>query len=65
MQLNLDYDERSDVLYVSLGPPRPTIGGALDGDDSVIPRYEGCSGRMVGFTLVGLARGARRAAGHL
>lgn len=57
MQLSLDYDERSDVLYASFGPARPAIGDALDGDDSVILRYEECSGRMVGFTLIGIARG--------
>jgi len=50
-KLDIEYDEKSDVLYISMGKPR-------EADDSVEPQ-EGVvmrsrKGRLVGITIVGL-----------
>ncbi len=50
-KLDIDYDERSDVLYISVGKPR-------EADDSIEPQ-EGVvirtrKGELVGITIVGL-----------
>ena len=36
--LNWDYDEEADVLYLSIGEPRKTLG--VDIGECVIVRYE-------------------------
>lgn len=56
MHLNFDYDQQSDVLYASFGPPVPAIGDDLEGNDSVVLRYDERSGKMVGFTLIQVGR---------
>ena len=50
-KLEIEYDEKSDVLYISVGKPK-------EADDSVEPQ-EGVvmrsrKGRLVGITIVGL-----------
>jgi len=50
-KLDIDYDEESDVLYISVGKPR-------EADDSIEPQ-EGVvirtrNGELVGITIVGL-----------
>jgi uncharacterized protein YuzE len=50
-KLNIEYDGKSDVLYISVGKPK-------EADDSVEPQ-EGVvlrsrKGRLVGITIVGL-----------
>jgi uncharacterized protein YuzE len=47
-----DYDEDSDVLYLSVGEPRPAVG--LDIGDGVIVRYDEGRQEVVGLTLIGL-----------
>jgi uncharacterized protein YuzE len=47
-----DYDEAADVLYVSVGTPRPAVG--IDVGDGVILRYDEANNEVVGLTLVGL-----------
>ncbi len=47
-----DYDEDVDVLYVSVGEPRPALG--VDVGDGVVLRYDEQANELVGLTLVGL-----------
>jgi uncharacterized protein YuzE len=50
-KLDVDYDERCDVLYVSVGKPS-------DADDSSEPQegviVRGRKGELVGITIIGL-----------
>jgi uncharacterized protein YuzE len=50
-KLDIDYDEKNDVLYISVGKPK-------EADDSIEPQ-EGVvmrtrKGELVGITIVGL-----------
>jgi uncharacterized protein YuzE len=47
-----DYDEEADVLYLSIGEPRPAIG--MDIGEGIIVRYDEISQEVVGLTLIGL-----------
>ena len=47
-----DYDEDADVLYLSLGEPRPAVG--VDIGEGVIVRYDEVRQEVVGLTLLGL-----------
>ena len=47
-----DYDEDADVLYLSLGEPRPAVG--VDIGAGVIVRYDEVHQEVVGLTLLGL-----------
>ena len=47
-----DYDEEADVLYLSIGEPRPAEG--IDIGEGVILRYDQDRSEVVGLTLVGL-----------
>lgn len=52
-KLDIDYDEKSDVLYISVGKPK-------EADDSIEPE-EGVTlrsrnGELVGMTIIGLRR---------
>lgn len=53
-QENLDwnYDEEADVLYISIGEPRKALG--VDIGEGAIVRYIESSGEVVGLTLVGV-----------
>jgi len=46
------YDEAADVLYLSVGVPRPAVG--VDVGDGVILRYDEAANEVVGVTLVGV-----------
>ena len=48
-----DYDEDADVLYLSLGEPRPAVG--VDIGEGVIVRYDEVRQEVVGLTLLGFA----------
>jgi uncharacterized protein YuzE len=50
--LSWDYDEEADVLYLSVGEPRPAVG--VDIGDGVILRYDEGQNEVVGLTLIGL-----------
>ncbi len=50
--LDWDYDEEADVLYISIGKPKKAIG--IDIGDGVIVRYKEDSGEVVGLTLIGV-----------
>jgi uncharacterized protein YuzE len=47
-----DYDEEADVLYLSVGKPRPAVG--VDIGEGVIARYDEAHKEVVGITLIGL-----------
>jgi uncharacterized protein YuzE len=50
--LQWDYDEEADVLYLSIGEPRPAIG--TDIGEGLVVRYDEMTKEVVGLTLVGL-----------
>ena len=50
--LNWDYDEEADVLYISIGKPRKALG--IDIGDGTIVRYIEETAEIVGFTLLGV-----------
>jgi len=50
--LNWDYDEEADVLYISIGSPRKALG--IDIGEGVIVRYLEETGEVVGLTLLGV-----------
>jgi uncharacterized protein YuzE len=47
-----DYDEDADVLYISVGEPRPAVG--VDIGEGVILRYDEAHKEVTGLTLIGL-----------
>jgi uncharacterized protein YuzE len=50
--LNWDYDEEADVLYISIGKPVKALG--MDTGDGVIIRYQEETGEVVGVTIIGV-----------
>ena len=50
--LNWDYDEEADVLYISIGKPVKALG--LDSGEGVIVRYQEDTGEVVGVTIIGV-----------
>lgn len=50
--IHRDYDEEADVLYLSVGEPRPALG--IDVGDSLIVRYDEGRREVVGLTVIGL-----------
>ena len=51
-EVNWDYDEEADVLYLSIGEPRPALG--IDIGEGVVLRYDEAGREVVGLTLIGL-----------
>lgn len=51
-EIDWDYDEEADVLYLSVGEPRPAIG--VDIGEGVVARYDETNREVVGITLIGL-----------
>lgn len=49
-----DYDEEGDVLYISVGQPRPAIG--IDIGEGVVLRYDEAKHEVVGITVLSLRR---------
>jgi len=47
-----DYDDGADVLYISFGKPKPAIG--VDVGKGVILRYDEKEKKIVGMTIIGL-----------
>ena len=52
------YDEDADVLYLSLGEPRPAVG--VDVGDGLVLRYDEARNEVTGLTIVGLRQRLRR-----
>lgn len=50
--LTWDYDEDADVLYISVGQPRPAVG--VDIGDGLIVRYDEANHEVVGLTVIGM-----------
>jgi uncharacterized protein YuzE len=51
-QLDWEYDEEADVLYISVGKPRPAVG--VDIGEGVIVRWDEKKKEIVGLTIIGL-----------
>ena len=47
-----DYDEEADVLYLSIGGPRPSIG--IDIGEGMVVRFDEKEQNVVGLTIIGL-----------
>jgi uncharacterized protein YuzE len=47
-----EYDEDADVLYLSVGEPKPAVG--MDIGEGVVVRYDEKRKEVVGLTLIGL-----------
>lgn len=52
--LSWDYDEEADVLYISVGKPRPAL--TVDLGESVLARYDENEKEVVGITIMGVRR---------
>ena len=50
--LRWDYDEEADVLYLSIGEPKPAVG--VDIGEGIVVRYDETEKQIVGLTLTGL-----------
>jgi uncharacterized protein YuzE len=46
------YDPGADVLYLSIGVPRPAVG--IDIGDGLVLRYDETQRQVVGLTVIGL-----------
>ena len=51
-EIDWDYDEEADVLYISVGKPQPAIG--IDIGEGIVVRYDEAQKEVVGITLIGL-----------
>jgi uncharacterized protein YuzE len=51
-QLDWEYDEEADVLYISVGKPRPAV--RVDIGEGVIVRWDEKKKEIVGLTIIGL-----------
>jgi len=52
-KIDLFYDKKGDVLYISLGVPQKAISKELDND--VLLRVDPATGRVVGLTILNFA----------
>ncbi|MCH7614017.1 MAG: DUF2283 domain-containing protein [Candidatus Marinimicrobia bacterium] len=50
--LNWDYDEEADVLYISIGEPQEALG--IDIGEGSIVKYKEDVREVVGLTLIGI-----------
>ena len=50
--LDGSYDEEADVLYISIGAPKPALG--VDVGDGLIVLYDEDTNEIVGVTIIGL-----------
>ena len=64
--LTWDYDEDADVLYLSVGEPRPAVG--IDIGDGLVLRFDEVRREVAGLTVIGprerLLRGLQRSEEH-
>lgn len=52
--LTWDYDEEGDVLYISVGEPRPAV--TVDLGESILARYDEKEREVVGITILNVRR---------
>ena len=50
-KVHMQYDEEADVLYISIGSPRPAVG--TDIGEGVIVRYDEKKKEVAGITILG------------
>ena len=50
------YDEEADVLYISIGKPKPSIG--IDIGGGLIVLYDEETNEIVGITIIGIRESA-------
>ena len=50
--LTWGYDEEADVLYISVGQPRPAVG--VDVGEGLIVCYDEANHEVVGPTIIGI-----------
>ena len=46
-----DYDAQADVLYISVGEPRPALGVDIGG--GLVVRFDEAKREVVGLTIIG------------
>ena len=51
-EVEYEYDEEADVLYISFGKPKEAL--TMDLGSGILARYDKDSNKMVGFTINGL-----------
>jgi uncharacterized protein YuzE len=51
-EITWEYDEEADVLYLSIGEPRPALG--IDVGEGLVLRYDEGRREVVGLTVLGL-----------
>lgn len=49
--LSWEYDEEADVLYLSIGEPRPSV--SVDLGEGMVARYDEGENEVVGLTVIG------------
>lgn len=52
--LTWEYDEDGDVLYISVGEPRPAV--TIDLGESILARYDEAEKEVVGITILNVRR---------
>jgi len=61
--LNWDYDEEADVLYISVEKPEKALG--LDVGEGVVVRYKEDTREVVGLTIIGVKQRSLVAIGKI
>lgn len=56
-----EYDAEADVLYISVGDPRPALG--VDVGDGLVVRFDEARREVVGLTIIGLRQRLTRSLG--
>ena len=51
-KIDWEYDEEADVLYISVGAPKPAVG--VDIGQGVVVRYDEARNEVMGLTVIGL-----------
>lgn len=54
--IRVRYDRERDVLYISLGQPRPGYAAPAAGCDRLLFRYDDRSDQVIGATIFGFRR---------
>jgi uncharacterized protein YuzE len=52
--LSWEYDEEGDVLYISVGDPKPAV--TIDVGESVLVRFDEEASEVVGITIMNVRR---------
>jgi uncharacterized protein YuzE len=52
--LSWEYDQDADVLYISIGEPRPAV--TVDLGESILARYDEKEKEVVGLTILNVRR---------